>query len=146
MDGRLLFLGLVLGILVLAWLGAGVLWRAAEVAELVAPIDPVAFDELSVVAIGTGNEYENPERHGPSTLIGLRETTILVDAGRGVAEGLRSAGIPLDQPNVVLLTNLANELDAATVARKLLASLSEPIEFRSQATSKAPPTFRMVPP
>ncbi|MGH0031474.1 MAG: putative bifunctional diguanylate cyclase/phosphodiesterase [Myxococcota bacterium] len=35
----------------------------------------------------------------------------------------------------VLLTNLANELDAATVARKLLASLSDPIEFRRQSTS-----------
>jgi diguanylate cyclase (GGDEF)-like protein len=35
----------------------------------------------------------------------------------------------------VLLTNLTNELDAATVARKLLASLSEPIEFRRQSTS-----------
>ena len=37
MDGKLLFLGLVVGILILAWLGAGVLWRAAEMAEIVAP-------------------------------------------------------------------------------------------------------------
>jgi diguanylate cyclase (GGDEF)-like protein len=35
----------------------------------------------------------------------------------------------------ILLTNLASELDAATVARKLLASLSDPIEFRTQSTS-----------
>lgn len=35
----------------------------------------------------------------------------------------------------VLLTNLANELDAATVARKLLTSLNEPIQFRQQATA-----------
>jgi ribonuclease Z len=106
MDGKLLFLGMCLGILVLAWIGAGVLWRAAEVSEIVAPIDPLFFEELSVVMIGTGNEYENPERHGPSTAIGLGETTVLVDAGRGVAEGLRSARIPLDQPSLVVLTNL----------------------------------------
>ncbi len=35
----------------------------------------------------------------------------------------------------VLLTNLANEMDAATVARKLLSSLSEPIQFREQSMS-----------
>ena len=102
MDGRLLFLALCLGILVLAWLGAGVLWRAAEVAELVAPIDPVHFDELSVVTVGTGTEYENPDRRGPATVIGLGETTLLVDAGRGVAAGMRAAQIPLDQPQMVL--------------------------------------------
>jgi diguanylate cyclase (GGDEF)-like protein len=35
----------------------------------------------------------------------------------------------------VLLTNLSNELDAATVARKLLAALCEPIQFRRQSTT-----------
>lgn len=106
MDGKLLFLGLMLAILVLAWVGAGVLWRAAEMAEIVAPIDPASYDELSVVTVGTGNEYENPERRGPSTAIGLGETVVLVDVGRGVAEGLRAAKIPLDQARVVVLTNL----------------------------------------
>lgn len=35
----------------------------------------------------------------------------------------------------ILLTNLTNELDAATVARKVLASLGAPIQFRRQSTS-----------
>lgn len=35
----------------------------------------------------------------------------------------------------VLLTNLANEIDASTVAQKLLSSLSEPIQFREQSMS-----------
>ena len=35
----------------------------------------------------------------------------------------------------ILLTHLASELDAATVARKLLASLGDPIHFRRQSTS-----------
>ena len=43
---------------------------------------------------------------GPSTAIIHGETIVLVDAGRGVAEALRSAKIPLDQPALVLLTNL----------------------------------------
>ncbi|MGB0618371.1 MAG: MBL fold metallo-hydrolase [Myxococcota bacterium] len=106
MDGRLAFLGLVFAILILAWVGAGVLWRAAELAELVAPLDPADYDELSVVAVGTGSEFENPERLGPATAVGLGTTVVLVDAGRGIAEGLRLAKIPVDQPSVVFLTNL----------------------------------------
>ena len=106
MDGKLLFLGLLIAILALAWVGAGVMWRAAEVGEIVAPIETEVFDGLSVVTVGTGNAYENPERHGPATVVGLGTTALLVDAGRGVAEGLRSAKIPLQQPGVVLLTNL----------------------------------------
>lgn len=106
MDGKIYFLALVIGILILAWVGAGVLWRAAEMAEIVAPLDPYEFEDLSVVTIGTGNANENPNRHGPSTAIGLGRTVVLVDAGRGIAEGLRSAKIPLNQPTLVVLTNL----------------------------------------
>ncbi|MEZ4334134.1 MAG: hypothetical protein R3F35_20480 [Myxococcota bacterium] len=106
MDGRILFLGLVIGILILAWLGAGVLWRAAELSEIVAPIDRRATQELEVIAVGTGSDYENPQRMGPATAIVQGETVVLVDAGRGIAEALRQAKIPLDQPSLVLLTNL----------------------------------------
>lgn len=106
MDGRLAFLGLVFAILILAWVGAGVLWRAAEIAELVAPLDPADYDELSVVTVGTGSEFENPERLGPATAVGLGTTVVLVDAGRGIAEGLRLAKIPVDQPSALFLTNL----------------------------------------
>ena len=106
MDGRLLFLAMVIGIMILAWVGAGVLWRAAEMAEIVAPLEEATYGELSVVTVGTGNLFENPERGGPATAIGFGRTVVLVDAGRGVAEGLRRAKIPLDQPAVVYLTNL----------------------------------------
>ena len=106
MDGRLYFLALVIGILILAWVGAGVLWRAAEMAEIVAPLDLYEFEELSVITVGTGNEYENPNRGGPSTAIGFGRTIVLVDVGRGIAEGLRAAKIPLNQPELIVLTNL----------------------------------------
>lgn len=106
MDGRLMFLGLIFAILILAWVGAGVLWRAADVAEIVAPLDPKTSNELEIVAVGTGSEYENPERLGPTTAIVLGDTVVLVDAGRGIAEALRHAKIPVDQPGVVVLTNL----------------------------------------
>lgn len=106
MDGRILFLGLVIGILILAWLGAGVLWRAAELAEIVAPLDPRTAREIEVIAVGTGSDYENPQRLGPSTAIVQAENVVLVDAGRGIAEALRHAKVPVDQPSLVLLTNL----------------------------------------
>ncbi len=106
MDGKLYFLAMVVGILVLAWAGAFVLWHAAEMAEIVAPLEIQEYEELSVVTVGTGTEYENPNRHGPSTAIGLGRTIVLVDAGRGIAEGLRSAKIPLNQPALIVLTNL----------------------------------------
>ena len=106
MDGKLLFLGMILLILILAWVGAGVLWRAAEMAEIVAPLDKRTSTELVVIAVGTGNEYENPERMGPSPAILAGETSGLVDAGRGIAEALRSAAIPVDQPGLVVLTNV----------------------------------------
>lgn len=106
MDGKLVFLGLVFSILILAWVGAGVLWRAAEMAEIVAPIDVADYDGLSVVTVGTGSAFENPERGGPATVVGLGHTVVLVDAGRGVAEGLRVAQVPLEQPVMVVLTNL----------------------------------------
>jgi len=35
----------------------------------------------------------------------------------------------------VMLTNLGNELDAATVARKIVAALGEPLQFRQQSTT-----------
>ncbi|MBK7950940.1 MAG: hypothetical protein IPK00_19810 [Deltaproteobacteria bacterium] len=109
MDGKLIFLGLVIGVLILAWVGAGVLWRAAELAEIVAPLDPRTASGIEVVAVGTGNGYENPERLGPTTAIVQGNQIVLVDAGRGIAEALRLAKIPVDQPGLVLLTNLLPE-------------------------------------
>ena len=47
MDGRLFFIAMVIGVLILAWIGAGVLWRAAEMAEIVAPLDEASFAELT---------------------------------------------------------------------------------------------------
>jgi len=99
------FVGLAL-VMVVAWISAFVVWRAAEIGELVAPIDQRGFTQLTAVTVGTGGSYENPERMGPSTAVGWAYRIVLVDVGRGVCEGLRSARIPLRQPSIVLLTNL----------------------------------------
>ena len=103
---RVLAIIVVFVVLVGGWGAAFVMWRAAEIGEIVGPVEARDFETLTVVNVGTGGVYENPERLGPSTAIGLGDAIVLVDAGRGLAPALRRARIPMTQPTVVLLTHL----------------------------------------
>jgi ribonuclease Z len=100
---------LAAAVLCVAWFASCVMWRAAVLGEQIGPLAPRSFEALTVVAVGTGSPYENPERRGPSTGIGWQGQVVLVDVGRGVAEGLRLAKIPVSQPSRVLLTSLMPE-------------------------------------
>jgi ribonuclease BN (tRNA processing enzyme) len=106
---RLVGFLLVLGVAVMGWVVTCGTWHVQQVAQGVVPLDPVSFPRLTVVTVGTGGAYENPDRRGPATAVVLGSRLVLVDAGRAVAEGLRAARIPLSQPEVVLLTNLLPE-------------------------------------
>jgi ribonuclease BN (tRNA processing enzyme) len=75
----------------------------------VAALDPRSFPALSLVVVGSGGAHENPERRGPCIALGFGSRIVLVDAGRGAAEGLRAAGIPVDQPDTIYLTSLLPE-------------------------------------
>jgi len=109
MNARIvLILGLFV-MLAVAWLAAFVLWRAAELGEQVAPLEPRTFDTLTLITVGTGSDRENPARLGPVNAIAWSDRIVLVDAGRGVAEALRHAHIPVPQPHRVYLTNLLPE-------------------------------------
>lgn len=106
---RLVVLG-VLAVLVLGmWALAFVSKRMERVAAGVAPLEERVFEGLTLVPLGTGGSFENPQRLGPSVAVGADRTVVLVDAGRGVAEALRAAAIPVDQPAAVLLTSLLPE-------------------------------------
>lgn len=109
MPFRLFALILAAMVLTVGWAASCVIWRAAEVNELVGPLSPRSWDALTVITVGTGSPYENPERLGPSTGIGWKDQVLLVDVGRGVAEGLRLSKIPVSQPSRVLLTSLMPE-------------------------------------
>jgi len=98
-------LGLLGGVWVLAWLGS----KLVEGAAGFAPIEPRAFESLTLVTAGTGGAWENPQRLGPVLAVGLGQRIALVDAGRGISEALRAAEIPLVQPTAVYLTSLAPE-------------------------------------
>lgn len=106
MNARLILAAVLFSFLAVGWVGACVMLRAAEVGELVMPLEDRSFKGLEVVTVGTGGPYENPERLGPVTAIGWGSDILLVDAGRGTAEALRQSGIPVSQPRTILLTNL----------------------------------------
>ncbi|MCG8591790.1 MAG: hypothetical protein MJE66_21040 [Proteobacteria bacterium] len=109
MNARLVIYSVVVFFLGLSWIASCVIYQAAEMGEQLAPLEPRSVEELTLVTIGTGNAYENPARGGPATAVTWESHVILVDAGRAVAEGLRAAGIPVTQPDTVLLTSLLPE-------------------------------------
>ncbi len=109
MGFRIFALTLAAVVLAGGWAASCVIWRAAEVGELVGPLAPRQWNSLTVVAVGTGSPYENPDRRGPSTGIAWQDSVALVDVGRGVANGLRLAKIPVSQPRRVFLTSLLPE-------------------------------------
>jgi ribonuclease BN (tRNA processing enzyme) len=106
MNFRLIIVFALFALMAGAWFGTYVIYRAAQVGELVAPLEARRWEKLTVVAVGTGGSYENPERLGPATAVAWLDQVVLVDAGRGVTEALRTAQIPLTQPRTVLLTSL----------------------------------------
>ncbi len=106
MNARLLGILALLGILMIGWIGAFVIWRAAEIGEAIGPLESAEFPRLTAVTVGTSGPYENPERMGPTTAIGWERHVVLVDVGRGVTEGLRKSRIPINQAGLILLTNV----------------------------------------
>jgi ribonuclease Z len=106
---RVLLIVLALVTAVLGWGTAYLQSRFKSVAADLQWLEPREFGTLTVVAVGTGTEYENPHRLGPATLVGAGSRAVLVDAGRGVAEALRKAGVSVIQPDTVFLTRLSPE-------------------------------------
>jgi ribonuclease Z len=127
MTARLVLYLILAIVMAVSWASTCVIYRAAEVGELVAPIDIRHSGNLDAVVVGSGNGFENPERMGPAIAIGWGKRLLLVDAGRGIAEALRSAVIPLAQPEAVLLTSLLPE-NTVGIDDLLLTGWREPRE------------------
>jgi len=106
---RVLLIVLALTTAVLGWGTSYLTTRFKHVAADLQWLEPREFSGLAVITVGTGTEYENPHRLGPATLVGTGSRAVLVDAGRGVAEALRSARVPVVQPDTVFLTRLTPE-------------------------------------
>lgn len=106
---RLLGFFLVAGVAVGSWALTCAAWRADRVMAGVAPLETRSFRHLTLVTVGTGGAYENPNRGGPAIAVARGERIALVDAGRAVAEGLRGAKIAPAQPGTVYLSSLLPE-------------------------------------
>jgi ribonuclease BN (tRNA processing enzyme) len=106
---RIASIFVVAAVAAMAWVLTCGAWRLEQEVDRVGPLDPRDYDRLTVIALGTGDRHENPERRGPSTGIGLGEQVALVDAGRAAADALRLARIPVRQPDTVYLTSLLPE-------------------------------------
>lgn len=127
MTARLVLYLILAVVMAISWASSCVIYRAAEIGDLVAPMDIRHSGNLDAVVVGSGNGFENPERMGPAIAIGWGKRLLLVDAGRGVAEALRFAAIPLAQPEAVLLTSLLPE-NTVGIDDLLLTGWREPRE------------------
>jgi ribonuclease BN (tRNA processing enzyme) len=108
-NARLGVLGMLVALVIAMWVFAFVSKRFERVAAGVAALSPAEFERLTLITLGSGGTFENHWRRGPALAVGLAQDVVLVDAGRGVTEGLRAAAIPVEQPHVLLLTSLAAE-------------------------------------
>lgn len=64
---------------------------------------------MQLVLLGTGSPLPHPSHAGPATLVRAGETSLLVDAGRGVGMRLAEAGTLPPQLDAVLLTHLHSD-------------------------------------
>jgi ribonuclease BN (tRNA processing enzyme) len=106
---RLVGFTVALGVVIACWALTCAAWRFDEVAAGVVPLEPRDFPSLTLLTLGTGGAYENRARLGPATAVALGKRVVLIDAGRGVAESLRAAKLPVGQPDTLLLTHLLPE-------------------------------------
>ncbi len=107
--GRALVYLLVFGLLAASWLASCAMWHYQRYARNVAAPPPLACEKPALLAVGTGSLHPNPSRLGPVLAFCRGERVFLVDAGRAVAEALRRAAIPAEQPEALLLTSLLPE-------------------------------------
>ncbi len=108
-NARVALLGFLVALVIAMWVFSFLSKRFEKVAAGVAGLPAAEFEHLTLLALGTGGTFENHWRRGPALAVGLAEDVVLVDAGRGVCEALRAAAIPVEQPRVLVLTNLAAE-------------------------------------
>jgi ribonuclease BN (tRNA processing enzyme) len=100
---------MVIVIAIAGWVLTCGAWRLEQEVARTGPLETRSFDALTVVTLGTGGAYENPDRRGPATAVASGSQIALVDAGRAVADALRLATIPVGQPDWVLLSSLLPE-------------------------------------
>lgn len=83
--------------------------QARDHGKMIGHLDLFEFESFGAIVAGTGTDYENPTRLGPTTVIGLGKSLVLVDCGMASAQALRNAEIPVRQIETIYLTSLLPE-------------------------------------
>lgn len=109
MNFRIVGLFIAVAVGVASWVLTCAAWRFDRIAAGFLPLETRVFERFTLVALGTAATLPDPNRRGTSIAAGSGQDVLIVDAGRGVAEGLRAAKIPATQPATVLLSNLLPE-------------------------------------
>jgi ribonuclease Z len=129
---RVLGLCVAIAVGVASWVLTCAAWQFDRVTAGFLPLAPRSFERLTVVTLGTGGAAEDHNRRGTAIAAGIGEEIVLVDAGRGVADALRAASIPVGQPAIVLLTSLLPENTVGLddlLAAAWLAGRRAPVEL-----------------
>jgi ribonuclease Z len=61
---------------------------------------------ITVIVLGSGGLMPNDKRNGPTFLVKHEERLVLVDAGRGIVNGIAQAGLKVTAVDVALITHL----------------------------------------
>jgi ribonuclease BN (tRNA processing enzyme) len=72
------------------WLGAATLLPLTPPVHLAAAVQ----DSTTVILLGTGTPYPDPQRQGPAIVVTVRDRVFLFDAGPGVVRQMNAAGLP----------------------------------------------------
>ena len=65
--------------------------------------------QTSVILLGTGTPYPDPNAMGPATAVVVGKRVFLFDAGVGVMRQLNAAGLPINGPEATFITHLHSD-------------------------------------
>lgn len=63
----------------------------------------------TVILLGTGTPYPDPDRQGPATAVTVGERVFLFDAGPGVMRQMKAAGLPINGVEALFITHLHSD-------------------------------------
>ena len=140
MNVRALGLAIVAAVAAGSWVLTCLAWRLDHVSSGVLPLETRRFERFTLVTLGTAAAAEDHNRRGTAIAAGMGEDLVVVDAGRGLAEALRAAEIPVDQPAALLITSLLPENTVGLddwLAAAWLAGRREPLRVIGPPGSRA---------
>ena len=76
---------------------------------LIAFVPNSVSSQTSVILLGTGTPYPDPNAMGPATAVVVGKRVFLFDAGAGVMRQINAAGLPITGPEATFITHLHSD-------------------------------------